>query len=105
METSQPPVKLLMTWNIRPGKEQAYIEFNAREFVPRLMKLGLQPMDSWYTLYGDVPQVMVGWISDDIDVVRRAVAGNEWRELRSILKQYVTDFEYKIVPVTGTFQL
>jgi hypothetical protein len=100
-----PPVKLLMTWDILPGQEQAYIDFNAREFVPRLMKMGLQPMDSWYTLYGDVPQVMVGWVTDDVEVIRRAVHGEEWSELEDALKRYVTNFRYRIVPVTGTFQL
>lgn len=100
-----PPVKLLMTWDILPGQEQAYIDFNAREFVPRLMKMGLQPMDSWYTLYGDVPQVMVGWVSDDIEVIRKAVGGAEWRELEEALTHYVVNFRYKIVPVTGSFQL
>ena len=98
-------VKLLMTWDILPGQEQAYIDFNAREFVPRLMKLGLQPMDSWYTLYGDAPQVTVGWVTDDADVIRKAIASEDWAELQQELDNYVSDFKYKIVPVTGPFQM
>ena len=98
-------VKLLMTWDILPGQEQAYIDFNAREFVPRLMKLGLQPMDSWYTLYGDAPQVTVGWVTDDADVIRKAITSEDWSELQEELANYVTDFKFKIVPVTGPFQM
>jgi hypothetical protein len=98
-------VKLLMTWDIIPGQEQAYIDFNAREFVPRLMKLGLQPMDSWYTLYGDAPQVTVGWVTDDAEVVRKAISSEDWAELRKELAKYVVNFKYKIVPVTGPFQM
>ncbi len=96
--------KLLMTWNILPGQEREYIDFNAKEFVPRLMKLGLRPVDSWFTLYGDAPQVSVGWVSDDVEVVKRAVRSDEWHELRDELSTLVTDFEYKIVPFTGLFQ-
>jgi hypothetical protein len=96
--------KLLMTWDIRPGQEQAYIDFNASEFVPRLMKMGLQPMDSWYTLYGDAPKLTVGWVSDDVSLIRRAVRSREWTELETELARFVENFEYRIVPVTGPFQ-
>lgn len=98
-------MKLLMTWNIIPGREQAYIEFNAKIFVPQLMQFGLQPMDSWFTLFGDVPQVTVGWVCDDAEHIRKAVATSEWRTLVEQLDDYVTDFEFRIVPVTGTFQM
>lgn len=97
--------KLLMTWNIIPGQERAYIEFNAKEFVPRLMKMGLHPLDSWYTIYGDVPQVTVGWVNKDPEIVLRAVRGEEWQTLRRELAQFVTDFHYKIAPLTSPFQM
>jgi len=98
-------MKLLMTWNIIPGREQAYIDFNAKTFVPRMMEFGLQPMDSWFTQYGDAPQVTVGWVTDDAAVIKRALASDEWHELEEQLEGYVTDFEYKVVPVTGRFQM
>ena len=98
-------MKLLMTWDIRPGQEQAYIDYNAREFVPRLMKLGLRPMDSWFTLYGDAPQVCVGWVSEDVAVIHRAIRSEEWGELRVELDNFVTDFQFKIVPYTSHFQM
>lgn len=97
--------KLLMTWNIIPGQERAYIEFNAKEFVPRLMKMGLHPMDSWYTLYGNAPQVTVGWVSEDPEVILRAIRGDDWKALRRELRDYVTDFRFKIAPVTDQFQM
>jgi hypothetical protein len=97
--------KLIMTWDIIPGQEQAYIEFNSREFVPRLMKLGLQPMDSWYTIFGQAPQITAGWVHEDADMVRRAVESDDWRELQEDLRHYVTNFRFKIAPVTGMFQL
>ncbi len=97
--------KLLMTWDIRPGQDQAYLEFNAKEFVPRLMKMGLQPMDSWYTLYGRGPKFTVGWVSEDVTLIRQAVKSPEWRELEKDLERYVVNFRYRIVPVIGPFQM
>jgi len=100
-----PLAKLLMTWDIRPGQEQAYIDFNAAEFVPRLMKMGLQPMDSWYTLYGEAPKLTVGWVSEDVRVIHEAVRSSEWKDLERKLEQFIVNFRYRIVPVTGPFQL
>jgi hypothetical protein len=96
--------KLLMTWDIVPGREQDYFEFNAKEFVPRLMQLGLRPTDSWFTLFGDAPQVCVGWVSDDRTVVRRAVRSPEWEEIQKVLADLVDNFTYKVVPATSRFQ-
>jgi hypothetical protein len=99
------PAKLLMTWDLRPGQDQAYLEFNAKEFVPRLMKLGLQPMDSWYTLYGKAPRFTAGWVGEDAASIRRLVSSPEWAELERELDRYVLNFQYRIVPVTGPFQM
>jgi len=98
-------MKLLMTWDIIQGQEQAYIDFNARVFVPQLMKFGLRPVDSWFTLYGNAPQVTVGWVTDDVEVIRRAIGSAEWAELRAELRHYVVHFRYKIVPFGGLFQM
>lgn len=98
-------MKLLMTWNIIPGREKAYIKFNGDEWVPQLMEFGLRPVDSWFTLYGQAPQVTVGWVSDDVDVIYRALESEEWAELVRKLDDYVTDFEYRVVPVIGPFQM
>ncbi len=97
--------KLIMTWDIIPGQEQAYIDFNNRVFVRRLMELGLQPMDSWYTITGQAPQIMAGWVHEDPEVIRRAVTSETWAELQEDLRHYITNFSFKIAPVTGMFQL
>ncbi|MFQ5459371.1 MAG: hypothetical protein ACE5EL_01115 [Anaerolineae bacterium] len=97
-------VKLLMTWDIVPGQEQDYFEFNAKEFVPRLMDLGLHPTDSWFTLFGEAPQVCVGWVSDEADLVHRAVNSHEWQRLQEQLDGLVCNFTFKVVPATARFQ-
>ena len=51
-------IKLLMTWDILPGREQEYFEFLVRDFIPALQNLGMEPSDAWYTMYGEHPQIM-----------------------------------------------
>ncbi len=98
-------MKLLMTWDILPGREQEYVEFNAREFVPLLIKLGLRPTDSWFTLYGDAPQVTVGWVAEDRELIQQVLQSEDWRQLQRRLRELVTNFRYKVVPATSLFQM
>jgi hypothetical protein len=98
-------VKLLMSWDILPGQEQTYFEFAMQTFAPALMKMGWQPTEAWYTLYGDGPQILTGGITDTAEEMRDILDSPEWGDLRERLLEYVTNFEYKVVPATGRFQM
>jgi hypothetical protein len=100
-----PMMKLLMSWDIQPGKESEYFDFTVKVLVPGLMKLGVQPTEAWYTVYGDAPQILAGWVADDRATITKALQTREWRDLRRQLMRYVTNLQYKIVPATGFFQL
>jgi hypothetical protein len=98
-------VKLLMSWDIRPGQESEYFEFVVREFAPGIMRLGIQPTEAWYTVYGDGPQILTGGVAEDLQTMQQILAGDEWKELQDKLMGYVTDYRQKIVAATGRFQL
>jgi hypothetical protein len=98
-------IKLLMSWDILPGQEQPYFEFAMRTFAPELMKMGWQPTEAWYTLYGEVPQILTAGITDTAEQMREILDSEEWADLRKQLQEYVTNFEYKIIPASGRFQL
>ncbi|HLV43586.1 MAG TPA: hypothetical protein VKY39_01390 [Aggregatilineales bacterium] len=98
-------VKLLMTWDIQDGRDADYFEFVVREWVPGITKLGLQPTEAWYTLYGDCPQVLTGGIAEDLSTMRGILASEEWELLLGKLEQYVENYQQKIVPATGNLQL
>jgi len=97
--------KLLMSWNIQPGYEDEYFEFVVRDFWPGLVDLGIRPTDAWYTYYGDKPQILTGGITEDLMDLRRALASEEWQELKQKLFTYVTDYNQKIIRASGGFQL
>ncbi len=98
-------VKLLMKWDIKTGHEQSYFEFVMQEFAPGLMRLGLQPTEAWYTVYGKGPQILTGVVTDDLETMRSILNSKEWRELHQRLMAYVTNYDQKIVRATGRFQL
>jgi len=94
-----------MTWDIRPGKEQSYFEFAMQTFAPALMKMGWQPTEAWYTLYGDAPQIMTAGVAESVEKMREILDSKQWGELQDRLLEYVTNFRYKVVPASGRFQM
>jgi hypothetical protein len=98
-------VKLLMTWDIIPGKEQEYFEFVVRDFVPGMQRLGIRPTEAWYTTYGQRPQILTGGVAEDYNKMEEALNTDEWGDLRERLLEYVTNFQWKVVEASGGFQM
>ncbi len=98
-------VKLLMTWDILPGREQEYFEFVVRDFIPGLQRLGLEPSDAWFTMYGEKPQIMTSAQMPSLGALTQVLESQEWADLSKLLMDYVEDFNYKIVPARAGFQM
>jgi hypothetical protein len=101
-------VKLLMNWDIKPGRDQEYFEFVVREWVPGIQRLGLQTTGAWYTVYSrqkDAPQIMTEGVAKDLETMRGILTSDDWGGLHEKLQEYVQNYRQKIVHVTGGFQL
>lgn len=98
-------MKLLMQWDIRSGMDGQYPEFIVREFAPAVARMGLQIVDVWYTLYGDVPQILVAGVAPSERRLHQMLASKEWEDLYARLQVYVKGYQQKIVPDRGRFQL
>jgi hypothetical protein len=101
-------VKLLMNWDIKPGRDQEYFEFVVREWVPGIQRLGLQTTGAWYTVYSrekDAPQIMTEGVAKDLETMRGILGSEDWGGLHEKLQEYVQNYKQKIVHVTGGFQL
>ena len=97
-------VKLIMTWDIRPGKEQEYFEFVVRTFMPRANEMGLGLSDAWVTIYGDQPQILVSAVFDNMHAARQIINSAKWIRLNDKLQEYVDNYSVKLVPFRGAFQ-
>jgi hypothetical protein len=98
-------VKLLMTWDILPGREQEYFEFVVRDLIPGMQRLGLEPTDAWFTLYGEQPQIMTSAQMPTLGSLNQVLGSTEWDDLTRLLLDFVENFTYKIVPAKAGFQI
>lgn len=98
-------VKMLLTWDLLPGREQEYFEFVVRDFIPSVQKMGMEPSDAWFTVFGDQPQIMVALQSASMENMEKILKSSDWDILKSQLLDYIEDFKYKIVPARPGFQL
>jgi hypothetical protein len=98
-------VKLMMTWDILPGREEDYFEFHIRKFVPTLEQMGLTLHEAWLTQYGDHPRLMVEALVSSLGRARRILHSDDWDNLDLLLSDLVENFDYKIVPSRTRWQM
>ena len=97
-------IKIIMTWDIAPEREQEYFEFVVREFIPGVQRLGLELKDAWATVYGTRPQILVGALLPTVAKARQVMRTTEWVSLHNQLQDYVINYSEKIVEAHGGFQ-
>ncbi len=97
--------KLLLSWDIRPGRNQEYSEFMMREFVPGLNRMGLTPSEAWLSVYGEGPQIMMEAAVEELEMAREVLASTQWRELQDKLEEYVDGYQQKVVRTNRGFQI
>lgn len=102
-------VKMIMNWDIKPGRDQEYFEFTVREWIPGITDLGLKPSGAWYTAYSreeDAPQILTELVAKDFTTIQEILDTEEWQSLHDKMLEYVDNYEQKIVRIrNGGFQL
>jgi len=98
-------VKLLLSWDILPGREQDYFEFVVRDFIPGMQNLGMEPGEAWFTMYGSQPQILVAAQMNSLVAMQNTLASPDWDSLTKRLLDYVENYQYKVVPARGGFQM
>ncbi len=98
-------VKILMTWDIKPGREQEYFEFMVREWVPGIQRLGIEPTDAWYTQHGNSPQILSGGTARDLGAMRKILATDDWHGLKEQLLGFVDNYQERLVRARSGFQM
>lgn len=98
-------VKLIMTWDIQSGREQEYFEFVVRDFLPSLQRLGMEPSDAWFTMYGRQPQILVAAQMSNAGSLQRVLSSSDWQNLNRRLLDYIENFSLKVVQARSGFQI
>jgi len=94
-----------MTWDILPGREQEYFEFVVRDFIPGMQRMGMEPSDAWFTMYGEQPQIMAALQIASINALQRILDSSDWQEMVQRLLDYVENFNFKVVQARAGFQM
>jgi hypothetical protein len=99
------PMKLILSWDIQTGAESEYFEFMVSEFIPGIKKLGISQPSVWYTAYGESEQILVSGITETADHMKFILRSDEWANLKEKLEGLVHNYNQKVLPATGGFQL
>ncbi len=95
---------MLLTYNILAQHQEEYLNFVVNTFMPTLKRIGLENAGVWHTAYGDYPIRLLVFISESEESMRRALAGETWKQMEEQLKSYVVDYTCRIVPFQPGFQ-
>ncbi|RPJ01090.1 MAG: hypothetical protein EHM39_03810 [Chloroflexi bacterium] len=98
-------IKLLLTWDIKPGRDQEYFEFMVREFAPGITRLGLTPTEAWFAVYGECPQILMEGVANDVSIIRELLDSPDWQTLHEKLLTYVDNYQQKVVRASSGFQI
>jgi len=98
-------LKLLLSYEVNPESLQDYRQFVMQRYIPAMQMMGFQVSEAWHTAYGDAPNRLIGFVCEDRHTVSDLLENEIWQGLNAQLEQYVTDFNYKVVPYRGIFQI
>jgi len=100
----KPRFHLILTWDIRPGREQKYSEFVNNRLAPGLVEMGLPPSDVFYTAYGNAPQIMVILDVPNQATLKKAIESERFADLKQALMELIDNYGERLVEAkTGSY--
>ncbi len=97
-------VKLVLSFDIRTGQENAYRRFVLEDFLPQAQEMGLVPTDAWHTAYGNYPSRLIAFVAEDLATMQAARGKQEWQNLMRKLTNYTANLQQRVIRFRGGFQ-
>ena len=97
-------VKLVLSFDIRTGQENAYRRFVLEDFLPQAQEMGLVPTDAWHTAYGNYPSRLIAFVAEDMETMQSACGKQEWQTLMRRLNNYTANLQQRVIRFRGGFQ-
>lgn len=104
MELESQAEKLVLTYDPIPEKRERYFQYVLGEFVPALEHLGLRMCEAWHTAYGHYPLRMAAFVADGSQDIQDVVDSQDFLELEERLREFVVNYERRVVPLKNSFQ-
>jgi hypothetical protein len=105
MTTIIPKFKVILTYDIQPGKQSEYSQFVLGKFIPGVQALNLYIMGVYHTIHGDYPARQAEFVTDSWDAMVDALNSDEFGALEGVLKGFTLNYHRKVVRYRKGFQL
>lgn len=99
------PIKLVFTYNMKPGREEACHQYVVEELGPALTEFGFRFTDAWFTAWGHSAQIMGAGLLPDAETARALLTSETWRKAVKGLQAYATDFTVRLIEPAAAFQI
>ena len=98
--------KFNQTYNVLPGMEDQHYRYVKEECLPQMKALGVPITAGWRLIIGTGPRILAEGTARNIVDIARAIDTNEFRNLvRTLKKDYVTDYNSRILAPTGRIEV
>jgi len=96
------PVKFNQYWTVEFDKTKEYEKFVIRKYIPGINKLGIHIIAGWTVLIGGYSEIILEGVSNDLELLEKALRDKKYRELNDELQNYIKKYKTKVLVKTGT---
>ena len=94
-------VKLNHYWTIIHGQKKEYDKFIVKKFIPGVNQLGMHTVAGWSVLVGAYSEIIFESVSNDLDLLEKALQDKKYKQLKADLFNYVKGYKTKVLVKTG----
>ena len=95
------PVKFNQYWTVNFDKTKEYEKFIIRKYIPGINKLGIHIVAGWTVLIGGYSENILEGISNDLELLEKALRDKKYRQLNDELQDYIKKYKNKVLVKTG----
>ena len=95
------PVKFNQYWTVDYDKTKEYGKFIIRKYIPGINKLGIHVVAGWAVLIGGYSENILEGISNDLELLEKALRDKKYKELNDELQNYIKKYKTKVLDKTG----
>jgi hypothetical protein len=95
------PVKFNQYWSVDFDKTKEYEKFIIRRYIPGINRLGIHIVAGWTVLIGGYSEIVLEGISNDLDLLEKALRDKKYRELNDELQDYIKKYKTKVLVRAG----
>jgi hypothetical protein len=94
-------VKFNQYWTIDQRKAKEYEKFVIQKYIPGMNRLGVHTVAGWTVLIGAYSEIIFEGVSNDLDLLEKALRNEKYDELVGELHLYIKKYKTKVLISTG----